>query len=190
MLFEIEGRPPASDCRRPEGARPPSSLFRTSSSEVGVDEGGCAATRARARCACRSQRIWPAASTPATPANAAKRGHGPVAHDARWPGDAVGCASGDEQVDRRRVCPALLFDGMDIAQTSCRCRIVRGEEQPRRECRHWDKGAVLDAVRSPVADRARSRVRREDVGDGSAAEGRGADRLDGERCVEEPVARA
>jgi hypothetical protein len=33
-------------------------------------------------------------------------------------------------------------------------------------------------------------VRREGVGDGSAAEGRGADRLDGERRVEEPVSRA
>lgn len=36
---------------------------------------------------------------------------------------------------------------------------------------------------------ARSRVRREDMRDGSAAEGGGAHRLDGERCVEEPLAR-
>ena len=40
------------------------------SSEVGVDEGGCSATRARGRCACRWPRIGPAASTPATPVNA------------------------------------------------------------------------------------------------------------------------
>jgi hypothetical protein len=33
-------------------------------------------------------------------------------------------------------------------------------------------------------------VRREDVGDASAAEGGGADRLDGERREEEPLARA
>ena len=33
-------------------------------------------------------------------------------------------------------------------------------------------------------------MRREDVGDGSAAEGRAADRLYGERHVEEPLARA
>jgi hypothetical protein len=33
-------------------------------------------------------------------------------------------------------------------------------------------------------------VRREDVGDGSAAEGGGADRLDCERRVEEPLAPA
>ena len=47
-----------------------------------------------------------------------------------------------------------------------------------------------DGVRSPVADRARSRVRREDVRDGSAAEDGGARRLDGERCEEDPLARA
>src|ERR1035441_664184 len=45
-------------------------------------------------------------------------------------------------------------------------------------------------VRSLVADRARSRVRREDVGDGSAAEDGGAHRLDGQRCEEDPLARA
>src|SRR5271168_71057 len=43
--------------------------------------------------------------------------------------------------------------------------------------------------RSPVADQARSRVRREDVGDGSAAEDGGAHRLDGERREEDPLAR-
>jgi len=41
---------------------------------------------------------------------------------------------------------------------------------------------------SPVAERARSRVRREDVGDGSTTEGGGADRLEGERCEEQPLA--
>jgi hypothetical protein len=59
-------------------------LVRTGS-EVGVDEGGCSPTRARARCACRSSRIRPAASTPAAPAIAAKEGRGRVAHDAGWP---------------------------------------------------------------------------------------------------------
>jgi hypothetical protein len=44
------------------------------------------------------------------------------------------------------------------------------------------------SVRSPVAGRARSRVRREDVGDGSAAEGGGAHGLDGEGCGEQPLA--
>ena len=48
-------------------------IVRTSS-EVGVDEGGCSPTRARARCACRSSRIRPAASAPATPAIAATEG--------------------------------------------------------------------------------------------------------------------
>jgi DNA-binding transcriptional MerR regulator len=45
-----------------------------------------------------------------------------------------------------------------------------------------------DSVRSPVAGRARSRVRREDVGDGSAAEGGGAHGLDGEGCGEQRLA--
>ena len=48
-------------------------LVRTRSG-VGVDEGGCSPTRAGARCACRSSWIRPAASTPATPAIAAKEG--------------------------------------------------------------------------------------------------------------------
>ena len=61
---------------RGERSRPPGvvpQLVRTGS-EVGVDEGGCSPTRARARCACRSSRIRRAASTPATPAIAAKEG--------------------------------------------------------------------------------------------------------------------
>ena len=45
-------------------------------------------------------------------------------------------------------------------------------------------------ARCPVADQARSRVGREDVGDGSAAEDGGADWLDGQRRGEEPLARA
>jgi hypothetical protein len=52
-------------------------------SEVGADEGGCSPTRARARCACSSSRIRPAASTPATPAIAAKEGSRCGGHDAR-----------------------------------------------------------------------------------------------------------
>ena len=48
-------------------------LVRTGS-EVGVDEGRCSPTRARARGACRLSRITPAGSTPATPAIAAKEG--------------------------------------------------------------------------------------------------------------------
>jgi hypothetical protein len=44
-------------------------------------------------------------------------------------------------------------------------------------------------VRGPVPDQTRSRVRREDVGDASAAEDGGAHRLDGERREEEPLAR-
>jgi hypothetical protein len=43
-------------------------------------------------------------------------------------------------------------------------------------------------VRFAVAGRVRSRACCEDVGDGCAAEGGGADRLDGERCGEESLA--
>jgi hypothetical protein len=50
------------------------SLLVQTESEVGVVEGGCAPTRARARCTCRSSRIRPTASTPATPAIAANEG--------------------------------------------------------------------------------------------------------------------
>ena len=53
----------------------------------------------------------------------------------------------------------------------------------------WARLSVGLSVRSPVADQARSRVRREDVGDGSAAEDGGAHRLDGERREEDSLAR-
>ena len=42
-------------------------LLVRSGSEAGVDAGGCSATRAVARCACRSRRIGPPASTSTTP---------------------------------------------------------------------------------------------------------------------------
>jgi hypothetical protein len=45
-----------------------------------------------------------------------------------------------------------------------------------------------DSSRSLVAGRARSRVGRDDVGDGSAAEGGGALGLDGEGFGEQPLA--
>ena len=60
-------------------------LFVHLGSGVGVDEGGCSPTRARARCACRLARIRPAASTPATPAIAAKQGRGPSLTTLGWP---------------------------------------------------------------------------------------------------------
>src|SRR5687768_7405902 len=47
---------------------------------------------------------------------------------------------------------------------------------------------TASAPRLPI--RARSRVRCEDVGDGSAAEDGGTHRFDGERCGEEQLARA
>ena len=61
-----------------------------------------------------------------------------------------------------------------------------GDRPPAVPLGHLDRGS---SVRSPVPDQARSRVRREDVGDGSAAEDGGAHRLDGERREEDPLAR-
>ena len=51
-------------------------------------------------------------------------------------------------------------------------------------------GVCWTRVRLLVSGRARSRVRGEDVGDGSAAEDRSAHRFDGERCGEDPLAHA
>ena len=48
--------------------------FARTSSDVGVDDGGCSATRATARCACTSPRIRPRARTSVTAATAAKEG--------------------------------------------------------------------------------------------------------------------
>ena len=99
------------------------------------------ATRAVARCACRSRRIGSPASTSTTPATAAKHGRGPVARMPGVVGDAVGCASGEFVTSGRpRARPALvparvlvgslpgwlqLFDGSQPAATpvfvSVRC---------------------------------------------------------------------
>jgi len=65
-------------------------------------------------------------------------------------------------------------------------RRIRGHRDGLSPSRGQRSAAV---IRSPIADQARSRVRGEDVGDGSAAEDGGADRLDGERREEEPLAR-
>ena len=112
-----------------------------SGSETDVDGGGCSATRAVARCACRSRRIGSPASTSTTPATAAKHGRGPVARMPGVVGDAVGCASGEFVTSGRpRARPALvparvlvgslpgwlqLFDGSQPAATpvfvSVRC---------------------------------------------------------------------
>ena len=77
-------------------------LVRTGS-QVGVDEGGCSPTRARARCACRLSRIRPAASTPAAPQSRQRRAAGVADHDAGpsrawrcapWPTAGVGPRAG------------------------------------------------------------------------------------------------
>ena len=80
----------------------------------------------------------------------------------------------------------------DNAPVGFCCRSVSDRERERRPrgC-SGDKGGVCwTRFRSLVADRARSRVRGEDVGDGSAAEDGGAHRFDGERRDEDPLARA
>ena len=77
-------------------------LVRTGS-EVGVDEGRCSPTRARARCACRLSRITPAGSTPATPAIAARRAAGVADHNSgRLGGEADTAGDGAKRPARRR----------------------------------------------------------------------------------------
>jgi hypothetical protein len=102
--------------------------FVRTGSGVGVDEGGCSPTRAGARCACRLSRIRPAASTPVTPAIAAKQGHGPVAHDASLLGDVVGCASGREArlLPSRMARPAFPFARVFAADLGASLRATPG----------------------------------------------------------------
>jgi hypothetical protein len=66
----------------------------------------------------------------------------------------------------------------------------RRERRKRCLTRHLGGTLAREDRSPPVTYEPRSRVRREDVGDSSAAEGGGAHRLDGERCVEESLARA
>ena len=55
----------------------------------------------------------------------------------------------------------------------------------------WATSGECAGRASPPGCRSgRSRVRAEDVGDGSGAEGGGAHRFDGERCGDDPLARA
>jgi hypothetical protein len=89
---------PSSPWRRSRSLARVVLLVQTGSG-VGVDEGGCSPSPARARCACGLSRIRPAASTPAAPAIAAKQVRGTAAHDAGVADEATGCASGEMQVD-------------------------------------------------------------------------------------------
>jgi hypothetical protein len=68
------------------------------SSEVDVDEGGCSATRATARCVCTSPRIRLASKHIGDSATAAKQGPRAGRSPRRLAGDAVGCVRGEEQV--------------------------------------------------------------------------------------------
>ena len=72
--------------------------FVRSGSEAGVDAGGCSATRAVARCACRSRRIGPPASTSTTPANAPKQGRRPIRPERPTVDDAAEPGIGEQQV--------------------------------------------------------------------------------------------
>jgi hypothetical protein len=82
---------PHEDSRARASTSECSRVSSRTGSEVGVDEGGRSPMRARARCACRSSRIRPAASTPADCRNRGRGGQ-PVSRmttpDRRGHGDA------------------------------------------------------------------------------------------------------
>src|SRR6202043_1782676 len=82
------------------------------------------------------------------------------------------------------------------SRSGCASRNAPLRRQRTRDVRLRSKSkAIIVAVAawlivpSAIDGRARSRVRREDVGDGSAAEGGGAHGLDGEGCGEQRLAR-
>ncbi len=105
----VYGGSPSRCCLAPMPLVCETASVRTGS-EVGVDEGGCSPTRAKARCACRSSRITPAASTPATPAIAAKQGRGPVAHDAAVAGErSVAQVANTGSLGSRAASPAFVL---------------------------------------------------------------------------------
>ena len=87
MLFDSEGRPPPGALHRPRG---PAFIAFQTGSEVGVDEGGCSPTRARARCACRSSRSGREQAHRRLPQSRQRRAAGVADHDAdrRRCGDA------------------------------------------------------------------------------------------------------
>ena len=72
--------------------------FVRSGSETGVDAGGCSATRAVARCACRSRRIGPPAGASTTPATAPSRAVGRSGQSVRTVDDAAEPEIGENEV--------------------------------------------------------------------------------------------
>ena len=84
--------------RRPAAAGRRRLVFVRSGSEAGVDAGGCSATRAVARCACRSRRIGPPASTSTTPATSPKQGRRPIRPERPTVDDAAEPEIGEQQV--------------------------------------------------------------------------------------------
>ena len=68
--------------RRGSHGRPGASRLVRTGSEVGVDEGGCSPTRARARCACRPSRISRQQTHRCLPQSRQRRAAGVADHDA------------------------------------------------------------------------------------------------------------
>jgi hypothetical protein len=93
----------SSSSRRPDRDAAEWSSSSHSDNEVGVVAGGCSATRATARCACRSSRIRPAASASATPATAAKQGLQTGRSRRLATAGLGGCASAEFRDQRRRL---------------------------------------------------------------------------------------
>ena len=108
-------------------------------SEVGVDEGGCSPTRARARCACRSSRIRPAASTPAAPAIAAKEGSR-RSRSQRRTVEGVEITFGECQVAGTTAAGALLFGRRATSAIADWCSARRCAVS---SCWSWPVGSLI-----------------------------------------------
>ena len=97
-------------------------------SEVGLDEGGRSPTRARVRCACRSSRIRPAASTPATPSSRQRRSADRSLTTPGGPASRPVAQNGEERVRvRRRSETCSAASALLIALRRCGQRVVRDD---------------------------------------------------------------
>ena len=118
------------------------------------------------------------------PATRGQRASGVRLRDGGWARANSDMQGGrvDELLDVGVECPAI-----DQLEVEVSCTLKTG---PLRSARRSRGTASPGRASAPCLPIARSRVRREDVGDRSAAEGDGAHRLDGEQCEEDTLARA
>jgi hypothetical protein len=103
--------------------------------EVGVDAGGCSSTRARARCAYRSSRISPAASTPANPQSRQSRSADWACTTPGVDGDAsVAQVANSRAAHRRPLGPALVVGRGPGAAARRQPAVGQGRAGGRRRC--------------------------------------------------------